>query len=161
MPFFFLLFLEGCSWPRFSHTFQIRSERNGSFSQVFSAAQGICLFGLHGFFVRCSVFIWGSLGTDGVSVTVCKSQGGPLGSCAYGMTTAYKEELGFCVPKYVSVGCRVTTPHGYLSGMLLGCLEILAKWAKSSDATRMGHFGGERGHVMGSSLPRSKLPLVS
>lgn len=59
-----------------------------------SAAQGIYSFGLCGFFVRCSVFIWGS---TGVSHSLPKPRG-PLGSCAYGMATAQKQELGFDVP---------------------------------------------------------------
>lgn len=64
------------------------------------------------------------------------------------------------MPKYVSVGCRVTTPHGYLSG-ILGCLEILAKWAKSSNATRTGGSEGERGHVMGNFSTKDKaVPYV-
>lgn len=59
------------------------------------------------------------------------------------------------MPKYMSLGCRVSTPHGYLSG-ILGYLEILAKLAKSSDTTRMGGSGGERGHVMGNSSIKDK-----
>jgi len=90
-----------------------------------------------------------------VSVMVCKSQGGPLGSCAYGMAAAHKRELGFSVPKYMSVGCRVTTPYSYLSG-ILGCLEVLDKGAKSSDATRMGGSGGERGHIVGNISTKDK-----
>lgn len=53
------------------------------------------------------------------------------------------------MPECVSVGCRVTMPHGCLSG-IWGYQEILARWSKSSDATRTRGPGGERGHVLGN-----------
>lgn len=65
--------------------------------------------------------------------------------------------LGSSVPKYTSMGCRVTRPHGYFTG-ILGCREILAKWTKPPDATRMRGSGGERGLTVGTSLKGQSCP---